>query len=127
MEEISFFPVLPGRAAKCPARPQSAPQQQGRSPFAELLDDTSPAAELRFSRHAVDRLEDRGIDLSETDLEKLKGAVDKVAQKGGKESLVLFGNSALVVSVRNRTVVTVLGRENMVDNVITRIDSAVIL
>jgi flagellar operon protein len=126
VDNISFFPVLPGTEAKSPAKPQSAPQR-GRSPFAELLDNTLPSAELRFSRHALDRLETRGIDLSETDLEKLRGAVDKVAQKGGKESLVLLGDSALVVSVKNRTVVTVLGRENMVDNVVTRIDSAVIL
>jgi flagellar operon protein len=50
-----------------------------------------------------------------------------VAQKGGRESLVMMGDSALVVSVKNRTVVTALDKAQMRGNVFTNIDSAVII
>ena len=58
-------------------------------------------------------------------MKQLEGAVDSVAQKGGKESLILMGDAALVVSVKNRTVVTAMDRQGMKGNVFTNIDSAV--
>ncbi len=98
----------------------------GDSTFARVLDEKLPSQGLTFSNHAMERLKSRGISLSQTDMEKLEGAVENVAKKGGKESLVLVGDAALVVSVKNRTVVTALDRESMKGNVFTNIDSAVI-
>ena len=60
-------------------------------------------------------------------MKQLEGAVDSVAQKGGKESLIMMGDAALVVSVKNRTVVTAMDRQGMKGNVFTNIDSAVVL
>ena len=60
-------------------------------------------------------------------MKNLAGAVDSVAQKGGKDSLIMMGNAALVVSVKNRTVVTAMDRRGMQGNVFTNIDSAVVL
>ncbi|SRR6266702_3180739 len=108
-------------------RPHADPPKGGRSRFVALLDEKSQAEEVRFSQHARERLKAREINLSGSDLEKLNGAVEKVAKKGGKESLVLLGDSALVVSIKNRTVVTVLDREKMGGNVFTNIDSAVLV
>jgi flagellar operon protein len=82
---------------------------------------------VRFSQHAQDRLKARGITFSASDLQKLEGAVNSVAQKGGRESLVMLGDAALVVSVKNRTVVTAVDRDSMKGNVFTNIDSAVVL
>jgi flagellar operon protein len=53
--------------------------------------------------------------------------VNSVAQKGGKDSLVMMGDAALVVSVKNRTVVTAMDRSQMKGNVFTNIDSAVVI
>jgi flagellar operon protein len=97
------------------------------TPFARVLDGKLPARGVTFSQHAQDRLKSRGISLSNDDMQKLEGAVDSVAQKGGKDSLVLVGDAALVVSVKNRTVVTALDRNAMQGNVFTNIDSAVIV
>jgi flagellar operon protein len=91
-----------------------------------VLDEKLPAQGITFSNHAQERLKSRGISLSPTDMEKLEGAVDSVAKKGGKDSLVLLGDAALVVSVKNRTVVTALDRASMQGTVFTNIDSAVI-
>jgi flagellar operon protein len=48
------------------------------------------------------------------------------ASKGARESLVLLDQTAFVVSVPNRTVITVVDKENLKQNVFTNIDSAVI-
>jgi flagellar operon protein len=52
--------------------------------------------------------------------------VDRAAAKGSRDSLVLLDQTAMVVSVKNRTVITALGRDQARDNVFTNIDSAVI-
>jgi flagellar operon protein len=83
---------------------------------------------VKFSTHAQGRLKSRGIDFGEEMMKKLSGAVDKAAKKGStKDSLVLMQDLALIVNIKNRTVVTAMGRENMGENVFTNIESAVIL
>jgi len=98
----------------------------GESPFAKILENKLPSQGVKFSQHAQERLKARGINLTETDMKKLEGAVDSVAQKGGKDSLVMLGDAAFVVSVKNRTVVTAMDKTQMAGNVFTNIDSAVI-
>lgn len=83
---------------------------------------------VKFSQHALQRLQTRNISLNQADLNKLNGAVEKAAEKGAKESLILMDNNlALVVSVKNKTVITAIDHENLKSNVFTNIDSAVIL
>jgi flagellar operon protein len=81
---------------------------------------------VSFSRHAMDRMASRGISFSDSDLQRLNGAVDLVQAKGGRESLVLVDNTALVVSIKNRQVITVMDQAQLKDNVFTNIDSAII-
>jgi flagellar operon protein len=83
---------------------------------------------VKFSQHAVQRLQTRNINMTASQMDQLKTAVDKAAQKGARESLILMNNDlALVVSVRNRTVITAMDGANIKDNVFTNIDSAVIV
>ena len=51
--------------------------------------------------------------------------MDRAAQKGARESLVLLDDVALVVSIKNRTVITAVDAANLKENVFTNIDSAV--
>lgn len=82
---------------------------------------------LRFSQHAQQRLKSRNISLSAEEIARLNTAVAKAAQKGARDSLVLMDNLALVVSIKNRTVITAVDGENLKENVFTNIDSAVIV
>jgi flagellar operon protein len=109
------------------SRPKPSGTVEDRNRFARVLDEKLPSQSVRFSQHAQDRLNARGITFSDTDLQKLEGAVNTVAQKGGRESLVMLGDAALVVSVKNRTVVTAVDRNSMKGNVFTNIDSAVVI
>jgi flagellar operon protein len=85
------------------------------------------ADRLKVSGHAQTRLASRNIELGKEEWERVLGGVDKAAQKGAKESLVMLDDVALVVSVRNRTVITAMDKENLRNNVFTNIDSAVIV
>lgn len=82
---------------------------------------------LKFSAHAQERLQSRNIQLSPQALSKLGEVVDKASAKGARESLILMENLALVVSVKNRVVITAVDGPSMKDNIFTNIDSAVIL
>jgi len=81
---------------------------------------------LKFSGHALDRIQRRGIDVGASELARLQDGVARAAAKGGRESLVLVDGTAFVVSVPNRTVITAVDREHMREQVFTNIDSAVI-
>jgi len=84
------------------------------------------AGNLQFSRHAQKRLASRNIELSPTDLERIEEAVGTLRRKGARDSLVLMGDLALVVSVKNNTVITAVDDNSSKENVFTNIDSAVI-
>lgn len=82
---------------------------------------------LKFSAHATQRLKDRKIALDSTTLAKVNDAVDKAQAKGVEETLILTPDAALIVSVKNRTIVTALDRNSLSGNVFTNIDGAVVL
>jgi flagellar operon protein len=109
-------PVAPPRA------PVVTPPASGRT-FAETLDKASG---VRFSGHALERVQRRGIDTSPQTLARLDGAVERAAAKGARESVVLLDGTAFVVSVRNKTVITAVDAQSMREHVFTNIDSAVI-
>jgi flagellar operon protein len=91
--------------------------------FAAALD---AAVGVRFSSHAQKRLEARDIQLNDDGLARLAAAVDRAAQKGGKESLVLMDDLAFIVNVRDRLVVTAIDDVSQKEGVFTQIDSVVL-
>ncbi len=110
-----------------PAAQSSSVQKTGQESFANVLRQTQQHNGIRFSEHAMMRLRDRHIELSEQDHAKIRGAVERAAQKGARDSLLLMNDVALVVSVKNRTVVTALDQREQSEKVFTNIDSAVII
>lgn len=82
--------------------------------------------ELKFSSHATARLRSRGIDLGPEKIKRLHDAVELAAAKGARDALVVVDDVALVVSVKNRTVVTAMDKEQAKATVFTNIDSAVL-
>ncbi len=118
-------------------QPIGIPRQQGtqrsqqktaeKGSFDQLLQNQlSQQGTVKFSRHASQRMQTRGISFSDAQLQRLDTAVSQVSAKGGRESLVMLDNTALVVSVKNETVVTVVDQDQLKNNVFTNIDSAVI-
>jgi len=88
---------------------------------------TGEPSPLKFSAHALNRIKDRSISMDQALRDKLEKAVETASQKGSKESLILSDNAAFIVSVKNKTVITVLDRSQMNGNVFTNIDSTVVI
>lgn len=82
---------------------------------------------VKFSNHAVERMMSRGISFNPQDMQKLNEAVGRAAAKGSKDSLILMNDSALIVSVKNKTVVTVMDKNALKENVFTNIDSTIVM
>ncbi len=110
------------------AKPQEVAKPTKGKRFDAFLSEAETSGErLKFSAHALRRLESRGIELSHDDLSRLSNAVGQAQAKGSRESLVLMDDLAAIVSVRNRTVVTVLDASSNKENIFTNIDSTVLV
>ena len=94
--------------------------------FQSLLEGQIGKQPLRFSQHAQSRMASRGIQLAPEQLARVEQAVAQLDAKGSRDSLVLIDQTAMVVSVKNHTVVTVVDHNSLKDNVFTNIDSAII-
>lgn len=121
-----FFPQpviqpLPGKKATTPTS-----HDVKKADFGQVL-EKKLKEELKFSQHARQRLQSRNIELGEAELARLENAVSKARDKGARDSLILMDNLALVVSVKNNTVITAVDEQNLKENVFTNIDSAVIV
>ncbi|WP_025027653.1 TIGR02530 family flagellar biosynthesis protein [Caldalkalibacillus mannanilyticus] len=124
----SYYPKSPILPNHHPSRKINHVPPNSNS-FAQHLQDTliQQQPKLKFSQHATARLEERGIDLSTDQMARLQDGMMKAKEKGSKESLLLLEGLAFVVSVKNNTVITAMDQKTMNDQIITNIDSAVIL
>ena len=125
-------PTRPAQPVKGPASP--APGATGQlEDFSKVLADKRQASApdgkntLVFSAHAQQRLQERNIALSAHNLQRLGHGVQLAESKGSVNSLVLMDDTAFIVSVKNKTVITAIPRHEAVDNVFTQIDSATIV
>ena len=119
-----------------PGRGSSGRVTEG-TPFQDLLSEklqapmanasAVPTSSLKFSGHAVDRMKSRGISISPTEMNRIEQAVQKAQSKGSRETLILMDKAALIVNVKNNTVVTAMDKNMMKENVFTNIDSTVVL
>lgn len=82
---------------------------------------------LKFSAHASQRLQERKIQLDAATMSKVTDAIDKAEAKGIEDTLVLTTDAALIVNVKNRTVITAMDKQSLNGNVFTNIDGAVIV
>ena len=82
--------------------------------------------ELKFSKHAQERLQSRNIELNDEDKSQLANAVSLAEEKGAQDSLVFLRDMAFIVNVRSKTVITAIDQEHLRQNVFTNIDSAIV-
>ena len=83
---------------------------------------------MSFSKHALERISERNIDLdSDNTLERLNKAVELADEKGCSDALVMIDSTAFIVSVKNNKVITTLSADDMQGSIFTNIDSTVIM
>lgn len=98
--------------------------------FEEILkrkQDVTGSEDLKFSKHAAQRLETRNIRLSEEQSERLESGVQRASEKGIRESLVIIDSLAFIVNVPSKTVVTAMDQNESDEHIYTNIDGAVIM
>lgn len=92
----------------------------------KLLKSEEPTT-LKFSKHAANRLVDRNITLSDSQMERLSDGARKAGEKGIQDSLVIVDELAFIVNIPNKTVITAMDQTETDENVFTNIDGAVIM
>lgn len=95
--------------------------------FSKVLEEVQAKKDLKISAHAMDRLRERNITLTDSDISNLKSAVENIRSKGGREALILYNNVAYITSIKNNTIITAVDSKSLKENVFTNIDSAVIV
>ncbi len=82
---------------------------------------------LTISKHAKQRLEQRNIRISTENWEKINEKISEAKRKGVNESLVLLDNAALIISAKNKTVITAMNRNEAESKIFTNINGTIIL
>ena len=72
-------------------------------------------------------MNDRNIELSAGQLERLEDGAKKAERKGIRDSLVIVDQLAFIVNVPNQTVVTAMDSTETNENIFTNINGAVII
>jgi flagellar operon protein len=85
------------------------------------------SGQLKFSKHATERLMDRNISLTKEQFERLENGARKAEEKGINESLMIMDDMTFIVNVKNNTVITAMDQRTNHGNVFTNIDGAVII
>ncbi len=119
--------ILPGPAPRPAGKPVQIPPASAPSFRSVLEQQRTSAQPLKFSAHAMQRLQSRNIHLSSDDVDRMNVMADKAAEKGAKQSLFMLRDVAMVVSIKNRTVITAVDQDSMKENVFTNIDSAAVI
>ena len=113
------------------AKKTQRPDTQSELSFGQILEDKSKSftqgSVLKFSKHAANRLNMRNIELSDSQMMRLKDGMERANAKGIRDSLVLVDKLAFIVNVPNSTVVTAMEQTEADESIFTNIDGAVII
>lgn len=132
MSELYFnrlsVPIVTGTGTAAPARPKTAePQEEGQS-FKDILQARlAQQSGVEFSKHAVSRVVERGIEVSESNMSRLNEGFRMAQEKGLNDTLILIDKTAFIVNVKNSKVITTLSEESLKGNVFTNIDGTIII
>lgn len=123
-------PVVTGTPSVQPQTQSGAgvrTSEPGGPSFLQVLQgQLESASNTAFSKHAVSRVLERQIDVSDQNLERLSQGVQIAQQKGLRDALILIDSSAYIVNAAAAKVVTVDGEAGK-GSVYTNIDGTVIV
>lgn len=112
------------------AQPHNKPQAGG---FGDLLKQelSKRTAEqpqsVNFSKHAISRAEERGIEVTPDLMAQLAGSVTRAQEKGATNILAMDTTKAFIINVPSARVITTITQAEMKENIFTNIDGAVFL
>jgi flagellar operon protein len=124
VEPWAIEPIKPIDASERVYTPGNTDRKSEKTSFKDVLQErlNANATAPHFSKHALDRMEQRGIEMNPDQLSRISSAINQAKDKGSKDSVVVVDNLAMVVNVNNATVVTCLDARGAI---LTKIDSVV--
>ena len=82
---------------------------------------------VAFSKHAIARAEERGIQVDDDLMSQLSSSIEKAQAKGATNILAFDAQRAFIINVPHGRVITTMSQEEMKENIFTNIDGAVLL
>ena len=117
IQHIPFHPTL---------TPKQPVKETASTSFLDHLQQAT-RQELKISRHASERMQERNIQISDEEWQHVTNRVLEAREKGVKQPLVLLDQAALIVSAKNATVITALDRHEAKSQLFTNIDGTIVL
>lgn len=106
----------------------AAAQRKTNGEFGSILrKELGKQEDVQFSKHAAQRVKERGICMNDDVMKSLNHAVQKAKEKGAKDVVIIGESGAFIVNVPHNIVVTTMSGSEMKENIFTNIDSAVIM
>lgn len=127
---LKFYtsPVITGVPSFQRESPQKTGKSGKRASFQEVLQQKlGRQPDITFSKHAVSRVAERSIDLSEGNMARLSEGIKLAGEKGLNDTLILVDQTAFLVNIQNRTVITAVGGSELAGNIFTNIDGTVVI
>ena len=121
IQHVPYFPPVQSTVKQA-----SSPKTK-QSFIDHLKQATIEVEQLKISKHASERLNDRNISISDTEWQQINEKVFEAKNKGVKQPLVLLEQAALIVSAKNATVITALDRVEARQQLFTNIDGTIVL
>ena len=117
IQHVPFHPTL---------SPKQPVKETASTTFLDHLQQAT-RQELKISRHASERMQERNIQISDEEWQHVTNRVLEARDKGVKQPLVLLDQAALIVSAKNATVITALDRHEAKSQLFTNIDGTIVL
>lgn len=92
--------------------------------FKEAL---AEATELKISKHAQKRLDERNISIDQQRWAQINAKVAEAKTKGISDSLVVMDEAALIVNATNNTVITAMNRSEASSQIFTNINGTILI
>ncbi|WP_212134550.1 TIGR02530 family flagellar biosynthesis protein [Metabacillus litoralis] len=99
---------------------------KSQTSFKEVLSELQNPT-LKISKHAQERIQQRDIHISDNDWNLIEEKVQEASYKGVTDSLVILQDAALIVSAKNKTVVTAMNIEEAKAQIFTNINGTIIM
>lgn len=127
MDKTSFHPIQSLPVKRNHQKPVKSNQLAQTSFSLQLQSAIETNSKLTLSKHAKERLAQRGINIGEDRWSKIEDKVKQAKAKGVNDSLVLLRDAALIVSAKNNTVITAMGRQEATEQIFTNINGTIVL
>lgn len=110
------------------SKPTERKQINSNKSFNHILEKIqNKETEIKFSKHATERLNSRDMSLSSDEINRLQEAFHKAEMKGVNDALILMDDKAFIANINNKVIITTVNKEQLKDNIFTNIDGAVII